>query len=76
LKTASTSASVMCEVLNALMDIYGQDDHYRDTFTSINVLGVFQKSISVLRKKELELGQDEEEILFNAERFVEYKQGL
>lgn len=74
LKTTSTSASVMCEVLNALMDIYGQDDHYRDTFTSINVLGEFQKSVSVLRKRDL--GQDEEEILFNAERFVEYKQGL
>jgi hypothetical protein len=78
LKNASTSASalVMCEVLNALMDIYGQDDYYRDTFTSLNVLGEFQKSISVLRKRELELDQDEEEIVFNAERFVEYKQGL
>jgi hypothetical protein len=77
LKNASTSAAVTCEVLNALMDIYGQDDHYRDTFTSINVLGEFQKSISVLQKRqELELDQDEEEILFNAERFVEYKQGM
>jgi hypothetical protein len=69
---ASTSVSVLCEVLNALMDIYSQDDRYRETFQSLGILGHFQRSVVMLQKQSL--GEEERDMVFNAQRFVEYKQ--
>jgi hypothetical protein len=69
----AASTTLQCEVLNVMMDLYGQDDFYPQVFASLNVLGHFQKCISKMPKTGLE--PESEEIVFNGNRFVDYKLG-
>jgi hypothetical protein len=79
----STKAAVLNEVLNALMDIYGDDDCYPGVFHSLNVLGYFQRTTPTF-KKFIQCDRDEvseeevglwKETALNASRFVSYKKG-
>lgn len=75
--------AIVNEVLNALMDIYGNDDCHPDVFCSLQVLGYFQATIPVFKsliqserskasKEEIEQWR---ESALNASRFVSYKKG-
>lgn len=79
----SRKAAVLNEVLNALMDIYGDDDCYPGIFLSLNVLGYFQRTTPTF-KKVIQCDRDEaseeevglwKETALNASRFVAYKKG-
>jgi hypothetical protein len=79
----SKKAAVLNEVLNALMDIYGDDDCHPGVFVSLNVLGYFQRTTPSF-KKVTQYDRDEateeemeqwKETAFNASRFVSYKKG-
>jgi hypothetical protein len=67
------TASVKVEVLNGFMNLYGDDDFHPQVFDNLKVLGAIQQSLSSLPKEGLD--PEEEEILFNANRFVDYKLG-
>jgi hypothetical protein len=67
------STSVKAEVLNVIMDLYGQDDFHPQVFASLNLLDHFQRCIASMPKKSME--PEVEEILLNANRFVDYKSG-
>jgi hypothetical protein len=79
------SAMVMAEVLNALMDIYGDDDRHPAVFASLDVLGHFQRSLPLLKQRirteELTRSSSNEEIAgwkesaMNAARFIDYQNG-
>lgn len=51
----SESLLIQCEVLNALMDMYGEDEDdgtcYQSVFESLQVLGHFQRCIPTLKTK-------------------------
>jgi hypothetical protein len=69
-------AALQCEVLNGLMDWYGQDDFYPDIYQELKLSGMVQECLQRISMSKLPLSQEEVEILENAERFVEYKQSL
>lgn len=66
-------SAVKCEVLNTIMDLYGEDEYHPGVFMALDTLNHFQQCIMTLSPKDL--GPEEEEILFNANRFVDYKLG-
>lgn len=65
---------VRIEILSAIMDLWGQDEFYPDLFVSHNILAHFQSALASLSSVKSS-DPEAEEILYNAERFVEYKQG-
>ena len=84
--TASLSSiGVAGELLNALIDIFSEDDLYNEVFQSLNVLSHFEKALNTFAQSlqlkssasmsqfEMEV-EEQEDILFNAQRFLEYKQ--
>ena len=89
LAAAANDADIMisCEVLNVLMDMYGNDEDdgccHLTVFESLEVLKHFQRSIPTLKSK-LKQQKDKahlveleqwKETLLNASRFVQYKKG-
>ena len=80
---SSSSAMVMSDVLNALMDMYGDDESHVQVFESLNVLGNFQRNlprfkqrIQAERNKAPEQSvQEWRETALNASRFISYKKG-
>jgi len=85
----STTTAVMSEVLNALMDMYSADEgdpnNHEGVFRAKNVLGAFQKTVPIFKRK---IREDErkrglvctfeeievwKETALNAVRFVKYK---
>ena len=88
-RTQTTTAAVMGEVLNALMDMYSADEgdanNHEAVFRSKGVLDVFQKTVPILKEKiradEIKGNVSYEEIEFlkeirlNATRFIRYKKG-
>jgi hypothetical protein len=85
-RSNSSSVGIMSEVLNALMRMYSADadepDNHEDVFRNKNVLGAFQKSVPIMKRKireeEGRSNHDDVEIwnetIFNATRFIKYKQ--
>ena len=80
---SSKKAVVMNEILNALMDIYGDDGCHPSVFCSLQVLEYFQCTIPSF-KKVIQCDRDEvsaeeveqwKETALNASRFVSYKKG-
>lgn len=72
-KVMNTAPStVKCEALNTIMDLYGDDDFHPRVFSSLDTLNHFKKCVMSIPQKGL--SPEEEEILFNANRFVEYKE--
>jgi len=79
---SSSSAIVMSEVLNALMDMYGDDDHTH-VFDSLDVLGNFQRILPRFKKRiqaekpkaAAESVEQWRETALNASRFISYKKG-
>ena len=67
-----TSSVVQAEVLNAIMDLYGQDDFYPQVFLNLKLLDHFQRCLANIPKL---VDPEMEDILFNANRFVDYKLG-
>ena len=67
-----TSPVVQAEVLNAIMDLYGQDDFYPQVFLNLKLLDHFQRCLANMPKL---VDPEMEDILFNANRFVDYKLG-
>lgn len=65
---------VKVEILNAIMDLWGQDDFYPHVFSDQQVLSSFQAALTSLSKWK-DIDEESEEILFNASRFVDYKLG-
>ena len=69
------------------MDIFAEDDLYNDIFQSLNVLTKFEEGLATLTQSsgrqeanpsmptsQVEMDTEEQEdIMFNAQRFVEYK---
>jgi len=83
INSGSKKARVLSEVLNALMDIYGDDDCHPVVFEGLNVLSFFQRSVPVL-KTSIQCDRDEatqeevsqwRETALNASRFIQYKKG-
>ena len=86
-RAETTATAVIGEVLNALMDIYSADEgdanNHEGVFRSKDVLGAFQKSVPIFKKKirghETKGKVDYEEVEFlkeiglNATRFIRYK---
>ena len=81
----SSSVDVACEVLNALMDIFSEDDLYDDIFRKLNVLMHFENGLANCMQslqqgqqrsdeQSMDMDEEQEDVLFNAQRFVEYKQ--
>eukprot|EP00934_Nitzschia_sp_Nitz4_P002357 Nitzschia sp. Nitz4//scaffold129_size63868//47726//49588//NITZ4_006203-RA/size63868-processed-gene-0.62-mRNA-1//1//CDS//3329534917//2357//frame0 len=70
----SSSVAVQVEILRTIMDLWGQDDFYPQLFDEKQILSCFQTAATTLSKNK-DLDPESEEILYNAERFVEYKQG-
>ena len=76
------SVVVRAEVLNVLMDIYGNDDCHPAIFDKLNVLSHFEKSLPILKDQvsrvdrqtidsnDLEHWKD---VTLNVARFIEYK---
>jgi hypothetical protein len=73
--------STRAEVLNVLIDIYGNDEH-PNVFNDLNVLNHFVKSLPILKRQLSELNRDAvdgndiaywREVALNSERFIEYK---
>jgi len=79
----SKSAMVLSEILNSLMDMYGDDDTHPQVFEALNVLVCFQKTVPMLKKQILLERSDAspedvdqwKEIVLNASRFIQYKKG-
>jgi len=85
-EAATNSVVVPCEILNVLMDMYGNDEDeaccHTSVFESLHVLSHFQRSIPTLKQKlkhqptvdKVEVEQWKETLL-NGSRFVQYKKG-
>lgn len=79
---SSSSPMIMSEVLNALMDMYGDDGH-TVVFDSMDVLGNFQRQLPRFKKRiQAERKNVPEETVemwretaLNASRFISYKKG-
>ena len=65
---------VKCEVLHGFMDLYGEDDYHPHVFDDLKVCAAIQQSLSSSSSRG-NLEPEDEEILFNAGRFVDYKLG-
>jgi hypothetical protein len=65
---------VQMDVLNTVMDLYGQDDFYPQVFESLDVLTHFQQCVVSISKNS-NLEPEVEESLCNANAFVDYKLG-
>mmetsp|Transcript_12603 Transcript_12603/g.30099 ORF Transcript_12603/g.30099 Transcript_12603/m.30099 type:complete len:610 (-) Transcript_12603:23-1852(-) len=73
IKVMSTAPNtVKCEALNTIMELYGDDDFHPRVFSSLDALRHFKNCIMSVPQKGL--SPEEEDILFNANRFVEYKE--
>jgi len=86
-RAETTATAVIGEVLNALMDIYSADEgdanNHEGVFRSKGVLGAFQKSVPIFKKKirghetKGKINYEEVEFLkeigLNATRFIRYK---
>lgn len=64
--------TVKCETLNTIMELYGDDEFHPRVFSSLDTLNHFKKCARSIPQKGL--SPEEEDILFNANRFVEYKE--
>jgi hypothetical protein len=83
LSFSSTNVMVRNEILNVLMDVYGDDELYAKVFEQKDVLGHFQQSLPVFRRdiKEMERRDDAtredteiwRETALNTSRFIKYK---
>jgi hypothetical protein len=62
------------EAMNAVMDLWGQDDFYPQVFASQQVLSTFQATLASLSTDKT-IDPEAEEVLFNAGNFVDYKLG-
>ena len=79
----SKKSAVINEILNALMDIYGDDGCHPSVFSELGVLEYFRRAIPSF-KKVIQCDRDEasveeveqwQETALNASRFVSYKKG-
>lgn len=83
LKIDSRRASIVNEILNALMDIYGDDENHPDIFVDLKVLNYFQTKLPDFKKwikcdKDDASPEDVEEwkeTALNSSRFISYKKG-
>jgi hypothetical protein len=81
LKT-SKSAMLTSEILNSLMDMYGDDNH-TNVFDELNVLAQFQRAVpafqSLIQVERHDAPEDDveqwRETALNASRFISYKKG-
>jgi hypothetical protein len=64
--------SLYGEILNAFMDWYGQDDFFPRTFDELKLSDVIQRTLKHVPASSL--SPEEEEVFYNAGRFLEYKQ--
>jgi hypothetical protein len=62
------------EALNAIMDLWGQDEFHPQVFASQQILSNFQATLASLSIDKT-LDPVAEDVLFNAGRFVDYKLG-
>ena len=77
------SGTIVNEVLNALMNIYGEDECHPDVFRSLQVLAYFQRTVplfkTIIETERSKISQDEveqwRESALNASRFITYKKG-
>ena len=84
MKLSLQSGAIVNEVLNALMDIYSEDECHPDVFRSLQVLAYFQKTVPLFKTtiatERPRISQDEveqwRESALNASRFIMYKKGL
>jgi len=86
-RSHSSSAALISELMNALMDMYSADEgdpnNHESVFRNNNVLGAFQKNVPILRRKIREETDNTDpmdvalwkETALNASRFIKYKQG-
>ena len=84
-RSQTISASLICEVLNVLMDMYSADEgdpnNHESIFRKNNVLVAFEKTVPVLKRKIREESQSNageiisywKETALNASRFIKYK---
>ena len=83
LEVRSRRAPVLSEILNALMDIFGDDDRHPSVFGDLGVLSYFQRTVPILKKSihqdrdnaEPEVIEQWRETALNASRFIRYKKG-
>jgi hypothetical protein len=68
------AVSLYGEILNAFMDWYGQDDFFPRTFEELKLSDVIQRTLKHVPASSL--SPEEEEVFYNAGRFLEYKQQL
>ena len=79
----SKKASVQHEALNALMDIYGDEEKHPSVFKDLNVLGHFQKTLPGFKRSiqadRADASREEveqwKETALNASRFIQYYKG-
>ena len=79
----SKKASVQHEAVNALMDIYGDEEKHPSVFKDLNVLGHFQKTLPGLKQSiqadRVDTPREEverwKETALNASRFIQYCKG-
>jgi hypothetical protein len=73
--TGGAWTSLHCEILNAFMDWYGVDEFYPSVFEELHVLPAVRRSLQTIATfPTTTLSPEEEEVLYNTERFVEYKE--
>uniref|UniRef100_A0A7R9WNS5 SYO1-like TPR repeats domain-containing protein n=1 Tax=Craspedostauros australis TaxID=1486917 RepID=A0A7R9WNS5_9STRA len=72
LPQTGASAQLVCETLNALIDIYSDDDLYAEIFRRLNVLNHFQNCLGKVSQQSL-MSEHTAEILANVEAFIDYK---
>lgn len=82
LESVEESIVVRAEVLNALMDIYGNDDCHPCVFDNLKVLDHFERSVPLVKQQLSQANRQAvdsndidywREIVLNATRFIEYK---
>lgn len=78
----NTDTTVLVEILNGLMDVYGDDEVHPQVFETLELLRVFQDSIPLLKRRISLAPKDSEleieawkEAARNAGQFVLYKKG-
>ncbi len=85
-KSHGVSAPLLSELLNVLMDMYSADEgdpnNHESIFRKNNVLGAFEKTVPVLKRKIREANKSSltdvaywKETALNASRFISYKKG-
>ena len=85
LSQANATVPIQNEILNVLMDIYGDDDDDKrnDLFDSLGLIGIFQKVIPLFKsninklKRGSQFSDSEllqwKETALNGRRFIDYK---